>query len=133
MKITLLSQMVCANVDDKVKKYGDAPSNVRRGIRKFNVAHVDWKWENIEDAIWNVLEVYTSLQARFDPGVFKTDSAMNASIQDVVESAFFVQPWVKARFLCLQSLVIMRLGWRRASVTRIFCGRTRRRIDAGRR
>jgi hypothetical protein len=62
----------------------------RRSLHVFNVALIDWKWENVEDALFRVLAIFPSFARYYNHDVFTHDSVLNKKVKSAVDDRVFL-------------------------------------------
>jgi hypothetical protein len=61
----------------------------RRSLRVFNVALIDWKGENVEDALFRVLAIFPSFARYYNHDIFTHDSVLNKKVKSAVDDLIF--------------------------------------------
>ena len=66
----------------------DAPRETRHLIHQFTSDVVDWRWENLEDAVSDEVRVYADYQKYYKPNTLKRDGALNQDVRAGLNDPF---------------------------------------------
>jgi hypothetical protein len=77
---------VCKSLGDKesksvilVEMYSDAPTNEQDEVRTWSVDLIDWRWEELEFVLTDLVDLWQHFPARWRPDVFPDEHAKNVT------------------------------------------------------
>lgn len=73
-----------------MKCFQGRPRSERNAVDRFRGEHINWRWENLEDVVNNVKNVWHLIKARFDGSMFADAPQMVATVRKAIHDPLFL-------------------------------------------
>ena len=73
-----------------MKCFQGRPRSERNAVDHFRGEHVNWRWENLEDVVNNVKNVWCLIKERFDGSKFPDAPEMVATVRKAIHDPLFL-------------------------------------------